>query len=180
MKWNFAKVSIVLFALSVLAALPQGAAAFDSATVQMEGIGTFPILAFSQGVAATSQSAGAAGGASRISFQDAHLLKQMDLNTPTLFEYAATGKAIRQVTIEFFTGGAGGGDAYPVKYFTIKLVNVRVTSVSFSESKTSQIGNESNNSKIGNEQFSLDFEIIKWINPDGSEQGWNVKQNKPA
>jgi type VI secretion system Hcp family effector len=177
MKRNFAKVSVVLFALSVLAALPQGAAAFDSATIQMEGIGTFPILAFSQGVAATSQSAGAA---SRISFQDAHLIKKMDLNTPTLFEYAATGKAIRQVAIEFFTGGAGGGDAYPVKYFTIKLVNVHVTSVAFSESKTSQIGNESNNSQIGNEQFSLDFEIIKWINPDGSEQGWNVKLNKPA
>jgi type VI secretion system Hcp family effector len=180
MKRNFAKVSVVLFALSVLAALPQGAAAFDSATVQMEGIGTFPILAFSQGVAAASQSAGAAGGASRITFQDVHLIKKMDLNTPTLFEYAALSKHIRQVTIEFFTGGTGGGDSYPVKYFTIKLFNVLVTSVEFSESKTSQIGNESNNSQIGNEQFTLDFEIIKWINPDGSEQGWNVKLNKPA
>ena len=163
---NVTKVFFVLLGFSLLLALPQGAAAFDKATVQMQGVGTFPIVAFSQGVSNSSLAAATGGGAGKVNFQPAFFAKEMDLNTPTLFAYAATGKHISEVTIEFFRYQ----EDLPVlqKYFTIKLSEVIVTSVRFDEEK----------GKPGGESISLDFSIIRWILPDGTEQGWNVKQNK--
>ena len=139
----------------------------EAATAQIQGIGIFPIQGFFQSISTEQAAATRGAGVIHPVFGPAIIVKEMDVNTPILFSYAATGKMIVEVTLDFFR--------YPEdlptlqKYMTVKLQSVQV--VALSEKEESRA--------VSKEEIKLDFEIIKWITPDGTERGWNVKLNKP-
>ena len=66
-----------------------------------------PILAFSLGATNTGAiGSGGGGGAGKVSFQDLSVNKQLDGMSVSLLSAAATGKHIKDVTIEVFEIGA--------------------------------------------------------------------------
>ena len=89
------------------------APAEDTVTMQMtvdgmNGGQATPILAFSLGATNTgTTSGGGGGGAGKASFQDLSVAKLLDGMSVSLLAAAATGKHIKDVTIEVFEIGAG-------------------------------------------------------------------------
>jgi type VI secretion system secreted protein Hcp len=136
------------------------------------------VLAFNQSlsqpeVAAANPGGGRATG--RVEHQDITITKHLDAASPKLYEACASGKHIKEVTIDMMRAG---GDK-PVKYMVVKMEDVVISHVATSGSGDSPT-----------ESISLNFRKIEWTytqqrRADGSQGGnttggWNLVENKVA
>ena len=135
------------------------------------------ILSFEQGIkqppSATRSSAGGASSG-RATFEDFSVNKLVDKASPLLYQACASGKHIKEVTVEMCRAG---GDK--VKFMEIKMEEVMVSEVKPGGGHGDDFPTES---------LSLNFGKIKWTytqqkREDGSAGGnttgnWDLKQNK--
>jgi len=125
-------LALVLLALASPAALAQGIKIFVFID-EIRGESVDPIhrewidaAACSESIINSVSAAGGGGGVSRLSFSDIKILKSVDMTSPKLREAVATGKHIRNATIEFWQ--TIGGESK--RYLEIKLSDVLITEVS--------------------------------------------------
>lgn len=86
------------------------------------------VLSFSFGATqhGTFHSGGAGGGAGKAEIHDISIMKQVDKSSPDLFKHCASGKHIKNIVIY---AQKAGDDVNPLTYYTIKLEDAIVSSV---------------------------------------------------
>jgi len=109
-------------------------------------------------------------------FEDVGIGKELDKSSPKLREALASGRVFPKAEIELTTTcGAGAREVY----FKYELTNVSVTSISL---------NASGSETAPVEEFSLNFEEIKWTytildescNPGGTVEAiWSIETGSP-
>ena len=104
--------------------------------------------------------------------------KEIDKSSPKLAEAICNGHAFPKVEIhlsEYFAGGTGS-----VVYYAYELKNVIITSYS--------VGGSTKGEEVPMEEFSLNFEEIKWTYMETDSKGvseavleftWNVEEAQP-
>jgi type VI secretion system secreted protein Hcp len=78
-------------AVSVLGGGSVAVAASPGMSMTLDGIGTFPVLAWSWGASSTTSSGGSGGGAGRAAIQDLSVTKYTDAFSPQLLHRLVTG-----------------------------------------------------------------------------------------
>ncbi len=139
------------------------------------------VLGFNHGVhQPVSATASSAGGAAqgRSEHDDFTITKLMDASTPKLLEACASGKHLKEVTLELCRAG---GDKLP--YMEIKMEEVMISHVSPS-------GHSKGEDGFPTENVSFNYGKIKWTytqqkRADGSgggkvTGGWDRTANKVA
>jgi len=118
------------------------------------------IDSFSFGVSQSGSfaSGGQGGGAGKANFQDISVVKVVDKTSPKLFEACAAGTHIKEAMLTVRRAGNK-----PVVYFTIKLTDVIVSSLSN--------GGASGGSDSVSEQLSLNFAKIEFEYTEQKKDG---------
>lgn len=139
--------------------------------------GQVRIISMTDGVGGTPANAGGArAGMGRINFSDINLVKFVDSSSLKLREFAATGKRIEKIDIDFAKPGANKDKEQLIYRVTLK--NAVVTSVATSAA--------ANGGNVVTESLTLGFEEITWTipkyRPDGTFEelkfGWSIPQNR--
>jgi len=129
------------------------------------------ILSFSWGASSPSTGTGRARGTGRASFSDMSVVKRVDASSPGLYLASASGKRLPSAVLEVRKPGTR------VSYYTIRMDNVRISSVSVSSSK---------DSAEPVEEVTLTYGKISWeyVPPDDAGRGarheatWDLEANK--
>jgi type VI secretion system secreted protein Hcp len=88
--------------------------------------GEMDVLAWSWGMSqSASMHAGTGGGTGKVNVQDLSLTKRIDKASPNLIKFCCTGKHFGTATLTVRKAGDK-----PVEYFTIKMTDVIISSVS--------------------------------------------------
>jgi type VI secretion system secreted protein Hcp len=119
---------------------------------------------------------GHGSGAGKVDISSLSIQKQVDLASAKLFQQCCAGKHFDEATI---VCREAGGDA-PVEYWTIKLKEVYIDSISWGASSGG--GKPSESVSISFAQISFDYysQDEKGAKKDKVSGGWNVKQNAAA
>ncbi|MDQ6803570.1 MAG: type VI secretion system tube protein Hcp, partial [Actinomycetota bacterium] len=100
---------------------------------------------------------GSGGGAGKVTFSDVSVTKALDVQSPTLFDDAASGRALPSVGVTTTTSG-------------LTLTNARVTSYSLSDDGTAG----------GGPAETVTFDFAKFQETVGNVvAGWDVTTNAP-
>ena len=128
------------------------------------------VLSYSHPIAQPAASSSSAGGsAGPVVRQSLSIVKKLDISTPKLYVAASSGKHIPKVTIDLMRASGGA----PVKYLTVKMEEVFITSVSPAgrtlptSSPTPTPGNltraMATTSSLMTESVSFNYGSIQWV-----------------
>jgi type VI secretion system secreted protein Hcp len=135
------------------------------------------VLAFNQSLAqpqGTAANPTGGGAAAHTGHQDFTITKRLDVASPMLYEACATGKHIKDVTIDMMRSSL----EKPVKYMVVKMEQVLISRVATSGSGDSPT-----------ESVSFNYSKISWTYTQqkgaggsqvGSTGGWSLVKNKVA
>ena len=129
------------------------------------------VLSFSWGASRPSTGTGRARGARRDSFSDLSVVKRVDASSPNLYVTSASGKRLPSAVLEVRKPGTR------MSYYTIRMENVRISSVSVSSSK---------DSAEPVEEVTLSYGKISWeyVPPEDAGRGarheaaWDLEANE--
>lgn len=112
--------------------------------------GALVIDSFSWGMSNSGTFSSGGGGAGKVSMQDFHFTRRLDKASPLLMRACATGQHIAEAKL---TCRKSGSDGKTNEYYTIKLTDVLVSSVSTGGSSGDSVPMES---------VSFNFAKIEW------------------
>jgi type VI secretion system secreted protein Hcp len=151
-------------------------AGIDGESTDAKHKGEIDVLAWSWGLSQESGSpgGGGGGGAGRVKIENISIQKLVDLASPLLLSFSATGKHISDGTLTTRKAGKGAGE-----FLLFKMSNVIVTSVHVAASKDDNRPAENVTLSFGKLEF--DYRPQK---ADGSLGGevsfkWDVTGAKP-
>lgn len=129
------------------------------------------IDSFSWGASRPSTATGRTRGGSRTSFSDMSVVKKVDAASPNLYLACASGKRLPSAVLEVRKPGTR------MSYYTIRMYDVRISSVSVSSSE---------GSAEPVEEVTLSYGKISWeyVPPDAAGRGarfeatWDLAANK--
>jgi type VI secretion system secreted protein Hcp len=146
------------------------------------------IVSFSWGATQPGTMAtGGGGGAGKASFNDLHVVAQMDKASPAVMKHCASGKHLNQVQLSVCK--AGGTQ---IEYSRITLTDVMVTSVQHSADNTgttSASTGSSTNAEAVTVNYAFQAAQVMhqyWEQTSSGGKGaesqvsWDIKQNKEA
>jgi len=116
---------------------------------------------------------GGGSGAGKIAFEDLHITKRMDVSTPKLMEFLASGKHITKAILTLRKAGDK-----PLEFLKMTMTNVLISNLSLS-------GHEGDARSM--ESLSLNFSTVaieyQEQKPDGNSAGttpfsWDIAANK--
>lgn len=140
----------------------QAAPATGPLTGEIDGLGSFEVLAFSWGASNSgSLHVGGGGGAGKANFQDVSLTKYIDEHSPALVGAVATGRHFKGAAVVFVA--KKGGPAV-----RLEMKEVLVTSVS--------LGGSAGESRL-TENVTLNFAEFKY-SYDEASTSWRIAGTK--
>jgi len=119
---------------------------------------------------------GSGSGAGKVDISSISLQKSVDLASAKLFQQCCAGKHFDDATIVF---REAGGDS-PVEYWTIKLKEVYIDSISWGASSGGGKPTESVSISFAQITFEYYSQDDKGAKKDKVSGGWSVKQNAAA
>ncbi len=139
--------------------------------------GEIDVLAWSWGLSnpVTVGTAGSGAGAGHANIQDLSITKAVDLASPLLVTYCATGKHISDGSLAIVKAGGHGED-----FLVFNMADVVVNSVQEGGSKgDNQL---TQNVSLAFSKWQLDYQPTKADGTTGpvTSSGWNITTNKPA
>ena len=136
--------------------------------------GEIDVMSYSLAVSTpTSVASGGGSGAGKADWHDISIMKSKDLASAKLMLYCAQGKHFDEGTIVV---REAGGDS-PVEYYTIKLQQVFITSISENESQGGGKPAESVSMSYASIDITYWSQDAHGAKDQKSEIGWDVKAN---
>ena len=124
----------------------------------------------------SSVSSGSGSGAGKVDISSISLQKNVDLASAKLFQQCCSGKHFDDATLVF---REAGGDS-PVEYWTIKLKQVFIDSISWGASSGGGKPSESVSVSFAEITFEYYSQDDKGAKKDKVSGGWSIKQNAAA
>ena len=136
-------------------------AGIDGESTDAKHKGEIDVLAWSWGLSQEGGSpAGGGGGAGRVKIENISIQKLVDLASPLLLSFSATGKHISDGTLT--TRKAGKGAKAGGEFLLFKMSNVIVTSVHVAASQDSNAPTESITLSFGKVEFNYKDKAFKF------------------
>jgi type VI secretion system secreted protein Hcp len=136
-------------------------AGIDGESTDAKHKGEIDVLAWSWGLSQEGGSpAGGGGGAGRVKIENISIQKLVDLASPLLLSFSATGKHISDGTLT--TRKAGKGAKAGGEFLLFKMSNVIVTSVQIAASQDGNAPNESIKLSFGKVEFDYKDKAFKF------------------
>lgn len=135
------------------------------------------VFSFSLGASNPSSVAtGGGSGAGKVDLSALSIQKQVDLASAKLFQKCCMGKHFDNATLVI---REAGGDA-PVEYWTIKMKQVFIDSISWGGSAGGGKPSESVSMSFAEVAFEYYSQDEKGAKKDKAQGGWNIKTNAAA
>lgn len=136
--------------------------------------GEIDVLAWSWGLSNPVTVSGGAG-AGRANIQDLSIAKAVDLASPLLVTYCATGKHISDGSLAIVKAGGHGED-----FLVFNMADIVVNSVS--EGGSNGDNQLTENVSLAFSKWQFDYQPTKADGTTGpvTSTGWNITTNKPA
>jgi type VI secretion system secreted protein Hcp len=136
-------------------------AGIDGESTDAKHKGEIDVLAWSWGLSQEGGSpAGGGGGAGRVKIENISIQKLVDLASPLLLSFSATGKHISDGTLT--TRKAGKGAKAGGEFLLFKMSNVIVTSVQIAASQDGNAPTESITLSFGKVEFDYKDKAFKF------------------
>jgi len=136
-------------------------AGIDGESTDAKHKGEIDVLAWSWGLSQEGGSpAGGGGGAGRVKIENISIQKLVDLASPLLLSFSATGKHISDGTLT--TRKAGKGAKAGGEFLLFKMSNVIVTSVHVAASQDGNAPTESITLSFGKVEFNYKDKAFKF------------------
>lgn len=116
---------------------------FDGGSISHKHKGEIELLSFSWGITNTATTTGGGGGAGKPTVSDFSIVKQLDTNSPKLFEMCCQGERISDVLVTLVNKEKGQ------EFYKIKLTDVLISSY--------QTGGGNNGGVVPLESVSFNF-----------------------
>jgi type VI secretion system secreted protein Hcp len=133
-------------------------AGIDGESTDAKHKGEIDVLAWSWGLSQEGGSpGGGGGGAGRVKIENISIQKLVDLASPLLLSFSATGKHISDGTLTTRRAGKAGGE-----FLLFKMSNVVVTSVHVAASQDGNVPTESITLNFGKVEFDYKDKAFKF------------------
>jgi len=114
------------------------------------------------------------GGAGKVSVQDIHISKRVDLSTPILMKYCCNGEHFNKATLIV---NKAGGDK-PVPYLKIAMENVIISSYTTGGSDGDDTINESLSLNFAKYKLTYTAQTATGDPGQAPEQAWDIAVNR--
>ena len=132
-------------------------AGIDGESTDAKHKGEIDVLAWSWGLSQEGGSAGGGGGGGRVKIENISIQKLVDLASPLLLSFSATGKHISDGTLTTRKAGKAAGE-----FLLFKMSNVIVTSVHVAASQDGNAPTESITLNFGKVEFDYKDKAFKF------------------